>query len=181
MVLHSREFSVCPGTKTLRRWQGRVCFLRRFLTEDESWPDVSDEGLLLSLNDWLAPYLVKMDRLSHLVRVDLKGALFSMLSYQQHKALDALAPTHLAVPSGSRIPIDYGNPVPVLAVRLQEMFGLSQTPAVVGGRQPLLIHLLSAGRSPGADHPGSGGFLGDGLSSGEKRTQGPIPQTLLAR
>ncbi len=165
-----------PWNKTLRRWQGRVCFLRRFLTEDESWPDVSDEGLLLNLNDWLAPYLVKMDRVSHLVRVDLKGALFSMLTYQQHKALDALAPTHLAVPSGSRIPIDYGNPVPVLAVRLQEMFGLSQTPAVVGGRQPLLIHLLSPAGRPVQITQDLAGFWKTGYLQVKKELKGRYPK-----
>jgi ATP-dependent helicase HrpB len=88
-----------------------------------------------------------MTRLQDLARLDLKKALFRMLSYQQHHLLDELAPTHLTVPSGSRIPIDYSGEVPVLAVRLQEMFGLAQTPSIAGGRQPLLLHLLSpAGR-----------------------------------
>ena len=158
-----------------------VSFLRRLLTEDDTWPDVSDEGLASNLNQWLGPYVLNMDRLSQLARVDLKNALFGMLSYPQQKALDSLAPTHLTVPSGSRIPIDYDHPVPVLAVRLQEMFGLSVTPAVAGGRQPLLIHLLSPAGPAGTDHAGSGRFLEERLRCGQKGAERPVPQALLAR
>ena len=173
--ISQQGISCLPWTRTLRRWQARVCFLRRLLNE-ESLPDVSDEGLLSTLNDWLAPYLVNMDRLSHLVRVDLKGALFSMLSYQQRKALDALAPTHLAVPSGSRIPIDYEKHEPVLAVRLQEMFGLSQTPAVAGGRQPLLIHLLSPAGRPVQITRDLAGFWEAGYVQVKKELKGRYPK-----
>ena len=168
--------SCLPWNKTLRRWQERVCFLGCLLKEDETWPDVSNEGLLSNLNGWLASYVVNMDRLSHLVRLDLKGALFSMLSYQQHKALDALAPTHLAVPSGSRIPIDYGSPVPVLSVRLQEMFGLSETPAVAGGRQPLLIHLLSPAGRPVQITQDLAGFWETGYAAVKKELKGRYPK-----
>ena len=136
-----------PWTRALRHWQERVCFLRHLSAGGLDWPDVSSTGLEASLSRWLAPYLTAMARLSDLARVDLRSALFNLLPYQQHRQIDELAPTHLTVPSGSRIPIDYSGDVPVLAVRLQEMFGLGQTPRVAGGRQPLLIHLLSpAGR-----------------------------------
>jgi ATP-dependent helicase HrpB len=74
-----------PWKKELRRWQGRVSFLRNLLTEDDTWPDVSDEGLASNLEPWLATYLLNMDRLSDLARVDLKNALFGILSYQQQK------------------------------------------------------------------------------------------------
>ena len=169
--------SCLPWNKTLRRWQTRVCFLGRLLLKDDkTWPDISDGGLESNLNQWLSPYIVNMDRLRDLVRVDLKGALFSMLTYKQHKALDTLAPTHMEVPSGSRIPIDYGHSVPVLAVRLQEMFGLLQTPAVVGGRQPLLIHLLSPAGRPVQITRDLAGFWETGYIQVKKELKGRYPK-----
>jgi ATP-dependent helicase HrpB len=99
-----------------------------------------------------------------------------MLSYQQRQLMDELAPTHLTVPSGSRIPIDYSGEVPVLAVRLQEMFGLCQTPTVAGGRQPLLIHLLSpAGRSVQITQD-LAGFWQTGYSDVKKELKGRYPK-----
>ena len=165
-----------PWNKELRRWQGRVCFLKRLLKDEEPWPHVSDEGLESSLKQWLAPYLVNMDRLKDLVRVDLKGALFSILSYRQQKALDALAPTHMTVPSGSRIPIDYAAPIPVLAVRLQEVFGLLKTPTVAGGRQPLLIHLLSPAGRPVQITRDLQGFWKTGYIQVKKELKGRYPK-----
>jgi len=165
-----------PWGKQLRRWQGRVCFLRRLMTEDTTWPDVSDEGLESNLNRWLGPYVLNMDRLSDLARVDLKSALLSMLPYPQQKALDALAPTHLTVPSGSRVPIDYDNPVPVLAVRLQEMFGLATTPTVAGGRQSLLIHLLSPAGRPVQITQDLAGFWESGYLQVKKELKGRYPK-----
>ena len=165
-----------PWSRRLRRWQERVCFLRRLLKDDETWPDVSDEGLESNLVQWLAPYLANMDRLSNLNRLDLKGALLSMLTYERQKSLDALAPTHLVVPSGSRIPIDYGSLVPVLAVRLQEMFGLSKTPTVAGGRQPLLIHLLSPAGRPVQITRDLAGFWERGYIEVKKELKGRYPK-----
>jgi ATP-dependent helicase HrpB len=96
----------------------------------------------------LGPFLDRVTRRSQLARLDLTAAFKAMLSWEQQRRLDALAPTHVVAPSGSRVPIDYGaGDTPVLAVRLQEMFGLSDTPAVAAGQVPLLLHLLSpAGR-----------------------------------
>jgi len=165
-----------PWTKTLRSWQQRVCFLRRLSENQRKWPDVSDDGLNLHLRQWLAPYLTGMTRLRDLDRVELKAALFSMLPYPQHKQLDELAPTHLTVPSGSRIPIDYSGDVPVLAVRLQEMFGLNQTPSVAGGRQPLLIHLLSPASRPVQITRDLAGFWQTGYPQVKKELKGRYPK-----
>ncbi|HYG89420.1 MAG TPA: ATP-dependent helicase HrpB [Azospirillum sp.] len=135
-----------PWTDELRKWQARVSFLRRI--EGEEWPDVSDAALLENLGDWLAPFLSGVSRRAHLDRVDLSSALRALLPWAMQKRLDEEAPTHVAVPSGSRVPIDYAAEEPVLAVRLQEMFGLAETPLIAGGRVPLLLHLLSPARRP---------------------------------
>ncbi len=137
-----------PWTRILRTWQARVLLLRRLNAAAMEWPDVSDEALKNTLEDWLLPYLAGIVRGEHLQRLDLSSALFATLSWKHRQALDMLAPTHFTVPSGSRIPIDYTTgDTPVLAVRLQEMFGAAETPAIAGGKLPLLIHLLSpAGR-----------------------------------
>ena len=117
-----------------------------------------------------------MDRLRDLARVDLKGVFLGILPYHQQKSLDTLAPTHLVVPSGSRIPIDYGSLVPVLAVRLQEMFGLSKTPTVAGGRQPLLIHLLSPAGRPVQITGDMAGFWESGYIEVKKELKGRYPK-----
>jgi ATP-dependent helicase HrpB len=137
-----------PWTRHLREWQARVLLLRRLNAAGMEWPDVSDETLKNTLEDWLLPYLDGILRGEHLRRIDLSGALFAALSWKQRQDIDVLAPTHFTVPSGSRIPIDYTEgDAPVLAVRLQEMFGATETPAIAAGKLPLLIHLLSpAGR-----------------------------------
>ena len=165
-----------PWTKPLKRWQERVCFLRRISGDEQQWPDATDEGLASHPMQWLAPYLTGMTRLRDLNRVELKAALFSMLPYRQHQLLDELAPTHLAVPSGSRIPIDYSGDAPVLAVRLQEMFGLARTPSVAGGRQPLLIHLLSPAGRPVQITQDLAGFWQSGYQEVKKELKGRYPK-----
>ncbi|HKK05449.1 MAG TPA: ATP-dependent helicase HrpB [Gammaproteobacteria bacterium] len=138
-----------PWNKSLRAWRERVAFLHR--VEDSGrfgqWPDVSDAALLDTLETWLGPYLAGCTRRAHLAKVDLRAALTGLLDWQQQRALDELAPTHITVPTGSRIAVDYSGEEPVLAVKLQEMFGERDTPRINGGRVPVLLHLLSpAGR-----------------------------------
>lgn len=137
---------VLPWTDQLRAWQARVQFLRRI--EGTRWPDVGDEHLLATLEDWLAPFLGGMSRLTHLQKLPLQAALHSLLPYELQRGLETHAPTHVAVPSGSRIAVDYSADPPVLAVRLQEMFGMRETPRLAGGRVPVLLHLLSPARRP---------------------------------
>ena len=131
------------GAQSVRR---RLAFLHNV---DASWPEVSDATLTGTLGDWLAPYVGRARSLADLARVDLGGALLSQLPWDRRSAMDDWAPTHLTVPSGSRIPVDYSDPAaPVLAVRLQEMFGLADTPRIAGGRVPLTVHLLSPAHRP---------------------------------
>jgi ATP-dependent helicase HrpB len=135
-----------PWSDAARRLRERMAFLRR---QDSSWPDVSDEALGASPNTWLAPHLSGLRRLDDLQRLDLVEILMNLLDWKQRAALDELAPTHVVVPSGSRIPIDYGDPdAPIVAVRLQEMFGCTDTPRIARGRVPLTVHLLSPAHRP---------------------------------
>jgi ATP-dependent helicase HrpB len=131
------------GTAQLRE---RIAFLHR---HDPSWPDVSDAALAGGVAEWLGPYVYGMTRLDEVQRIDLTEILLGMLGWERRTAVDELAPSHLEVPSGSRIPIDYADPdAPVLAARLQELFGMTETPRVAGGRVPLTIHLLSPAHRP---------------------------------
>jgi ATP-dependent helicase HrpB len=135
-----------PWTDDLARWRERVAFVR---THDEGWPDLSDTSLVASLEEWLGPFLEGVSRRDHLARVDLAAALKTLVPWDRQRDLDRLAPTHIEVPSGSHVPVDYANPAePTLSVRLQEMFGLSDTPRIAGGRVPLTVHLLSPARRP---------------------------------
>jgi ATP-dependent helicase HrpB len=136
-----------PWTDDLETLRARTAFARK-LEPDADWPDLSDETLTATLENWLQPFLKGVTRASDFPRIDLSSALHAIFDWQLKKRLDALAPTHIEVPSGSTIPIDYTSEAPVLAVRLQEMFGLADTPTVGNGRVPLTLHLLSPARRP---------------------------------
>lgn len=137
-----------PWTTEARAWQARVVCLRAWLPE-EAWPDVSDPLLLETLEQWLAPYLGGITRRAHLTRIDLLAALRSQLDWSRGTRLDEMAPTHLGVPSGARHALEYvPGQSPVLAVKLQEMFGLADTPRIAAGRVPVTLHLLSPARRP---------------------------------
>jgi ATP-dependent helicase HrpB len=125
--------------------RARLAFLRRL---DGRWPDVSDAALDAGLERWLRPWVEGLRQLADLGRIDLEQALRQMVPWERRNDLERLAPSHVQVPSGSRIQVDYTDPAaPVLAVRLQELFGAAETPAVGAGGVPLTLHLLSpAGR-----------------------------------
>jgi len=136
-----------PWSKAASQLRRRLQFMHQL--EPELWPDVSDQALLNSALDWLGPHLYGIRSIQELKSMQLTAILESMLTWEQKRELDELVPTHLVVPSGSRIPIDYSDvAAPVLAVRLQEMFGLERTPTIGRGRIPLTIHLLSPAHRP---------------------------------
>lgn len=129
-----------------QRLRERLAFLRGW---DGAWPDVGDGALRDSLDEWLLPRLVGVRTRAEVERLDPGAMLLELLTWEQRRALDMLAPTHVTVPTGSRIAVDYGDPqAPALAVRLQELFGLADTPRVAGGAVPLTLHLLSPARRP---------------------------------
>jgi ATP-dependent helicase HrpB len=146
--IRAEGLPVLPWNKASDSLRARVAFLRRVEGEAAGWPDLSDAGLLARLADWLGPHLDGMTRRAQLRGLDLAAALEAQLDWAQKRRLDEGAPTHLAVPTGSRLALDYASgESPVLAVRLQEMFGCRATPTVAWGRVPVLLQLLSpAGR-----------------------------------
>ena len=135
-----------PWTEALRQWQARLMLLR--MLEPDTWPDVSDAHLLATVQDLLGPLLERVSTQADLQRIDLAAALAALLPWPLPRELERLAPQRIDVPSGSSVEIDYTQSPPVLAVKLQEMFGCAETPRIAGGRVPLLIHLLSPARRP---------------------------------
>ncbi|WP_417791650.1 ATP-dependent helicase HrpB [Stutzerimonas xanthomarina] len=150
-LVRRKGLELLPWTPELRQWQARISLLRQLdlvVGADSAWPDVSDDALLARLEDWLLPYLGKVSRLAHFAQLDLKAMLATLLPWPLPQRLDELAPVSIGVPSGSRVRLDYSESPPVLAVRLQELFGLADTPRIAGGRQPVKLHLLSPARRP---------------------------------
>ncbi|SFL09431.1 ATP-dependent helicase HrpB [Lysobacter sp. cf310] len=145
-----------PWTESLSQWRARVRSLRAWLPElagEQGLPDLSDAALMADLDEWLKPALSGKTRLDALSESELGDALRSRLDWSWRQRIDALAPTRIVVPSGMERRIDYaydeqgGAAAPVLAVKLQELFGLADTPRIADGRVPLTLHLLSpAGR-----------------------------------
>ncbi|MFG1427324.1 ATP-dependent helicase HrpB [Roseixanthobacter glucoisosaccharinicivorans] len=138
-----------PWTAALAQWRDRVEFLRHAEGEAQGWPDLSDTTLAASADAWLAPFLDGKSSLAQIGAGDLGNALHALLPYALTARLEAEAPTHFDAPSGSRLPIDYENPEgPLLAVRVQELFGLTRHPAIAGGKVPLILSLLSPAHRP---------------------------------
>jgi len=150
-LVRRKGLNLLTWTPELRQWQARVALLRQLdldKTGQSEWPDLSDEALLVNLEGWLQPYLGKVSRLSHFTALDLSSMLRNQLPWPLPQRLDEWAPAHLAVPSGSHIRLDYSENPPILAVRLQELFGLADTPRIAQGRQQVKLHLLSPARRP---------------------------------
>ena len=141
-----RQRGSLPWSEEDRQLLGRLRLLQRTL--GAPWPALSDEALLDSLEDWLGPHLQGLNRLEQVDRLPLGRLLLESLDWSLQQQLAQLAPTHLGVPSGNRIALDYTGPEPVLAVKLQELFGLQHTPTLVQGRVSVLLHLLSPARRP---------------------------------
>jgi ATP-dependent helicase HrpB len=137
---------VLPFSPAASRLRERMAFV---YAHDESWPDVSVAALSASLAEWAGPYLDGVRTWGQLASVDWHDALQSLMPWPQRSALERLAPTHLEVPSGSRIALDYREPTaPVLAVKLQEVFGWTSTPMLMDGRVSLTLQLLSPAQRP---------------------------------
>lgn len=151
-LVRRKGIELLPWNPELRQWQARVELLRQLDIQqgqaESKWPDLSDAQLIETLETWLTPYLGKVTRLSHFGQLDLSSIVRNLLPWPLPQELETQAPQVIQVPSGSGIRIDYSQHPPVLAVRLQELFGLSETPRIAQGRQLLTLHLLSPARRP---------------------------------
>ncbi|MGH7713507.1 MAG: ATP-dependent helicase HrpB [Gemmatimonadaceae bacterium] len=140
------DFRMLTWTKDATALRDRMAFLH---AHDNSWLDMSNEGLRNSADAWLISQLTGVRRLAEIQRIPVAESLTQLLSWQQRAQLDQLAPVSFVTPSGFRARIDYSNATaPVLPVKLQEMFGLTSTPRVLAGRVPLTLHLLSPSQRP---------------------------------
>jgi ATP-dependent helicase HrpB len=153
MLAGVRELGLAalPWDREARDLQARIGFLRAAPARSGAppWPAVADPALESSLESWLAPWLEGVTRREHLARVPLVKALRALLTFEQQRGLDERAPANLAMPSGSRVRVDYsGDDAPAVAVRLQEVFGLAATPRIDGARVPVTLRLLSPAQRP---------------------------------
>ncbi|AMN47898.1 ATP-dependent helicase HrpB [Steroidobacter denitrificans] len=162
-----------PWSREARSLQRRLMFARRM--DVSIGPDVSDAVLGAQLEDWLSPWLSGMSRREHLARLDLHAILMSLLDWNAQQRLAHLAPSHLEVPSGSRIPIDYSGDAPSVAVRLQEVFGLHVTPTIAG-RVPLTLQLLSPAGRPVQVTRDLASFWAHGYLEVKKELKGRYPK-----
>jgi ATP-dependent helicase HrpB len=138
-----------PWTRDARDLQARIEFVRRLEPDSDVWPAVSDAALAASPEVWLAPWLDGVTRRDHLARLSMPEILRALLPWDKQRKLDELAPTHLQVPSGSNIRIDYvDDSAPAVSVKLQEVFGLDTTPRIGNGRVPITFKLLSPAQRP---------------------------------
>ncbi|WP_188397258.1 ATP-dependent helicase HrpB [Sporomusa sp. GT1] len=138
--------SILPWTKAAQQLRQRLLFAGQ---QTEGWPDVSDEKLLATLENWLGPYVYGLTSRAELAKLNVAAILENLLTWQQRQELDEYAPTHVVVPSGRQIAINYSNPLcPILAVKLQELFGLKETPCIAGGKVALTLELLSPAQRP---------------------------------
>ena len=175
--IHKYGLDVLSFDHLLQQWRARVMWIRRIVEPQSDWPDLSDEALLQTLDHWLSPYVAGITTLDRMKRLDLTTPLQALLTYEQHRRLDRLAPTHVTVPSGSRLRIDYERAeVPILEVRLQEMFGCQETPRVAGGKIPVMLHLLSPAKRPVQVTQDLGGFWKRTYQDVRKELRGRYPK-----
>lgn len=172
--LRQRGLAVLPWTEAATALRERLAFLHRAL--GNPWPDVSDQALSESVESWLGPELARIRGVRDLRRIDVLAALRRLLPWPEAGRLDELAPERVQVPSGSSVRIDYAGDQPVLAVRLQEVFGWAAAPRVADGRVPLLLHLLTPARRPAAVTADLASFWANGYPPVRAELRGRYPK-----
>lgn len=176
-LVRRRGLNILSWSGEAKQWRARVELMRSLDPDAEpNWPDVSDAGLLQTLDIWLLPYLSKVTRLTQLQELDTGAMLSGLLSWPQPKRLDEQLPLRYRVPSGSNIAIDYQQSPPVLAVKLQEMFGSTQTPSIAQGRIQLMLHLLSPAKRPLQVTQDLVGFWAGSYDAVKKEMKGRYPK-----
>jgi ATP-dependent helicase HrpB len=174
-AVRTKGLDSLPWTPEARQWCARVGLLAEQYPGD--WPDTGHDALLASLDTWLGPFLAGLQRWSDLARLNLLQALTSLLDYQQQQQLETLAPRTLTIPTGQKITLDYTpDHGPVLAAKLQALFGWTETPRVAGGQVPVVIHLLSPARRPLAVTSDLAGFWRNAYPEVRKDMRGRYPK-----
>lgn len=175
-ALKTERFDALPWTKRIRSLVGRVDFLRHH-DPDGQWPDMSPDALRVNLDQWLGPFLTGITRRSQIDETLLMNALKSWLPPHGIRELDVLAPERIEVPSGRSLALDYEGPdAPVLEVRVQEMFGSTRTPAVLKGRVPVTLRLLSPSNRPAQTTSDLAGFWKNSYHLVRKDLRGRYPK-----
>lgn len=173
--IHELGLNALPWSDAANQLRTRMQFAHQHDKHaSANWPNVSDEHLLNSLHDWLAPWLTGINRRTQLQQLDMHQVLVALLNWNQQQRLNEIAPTHLRVPSGSMIAIDYSGATPTLSVRLQEVFGMTETPRV--GGVPVLMELLSPARRPVQVTQDLASFWARGYHDVKKDLKGRYPK-----
>ena len=177
-LVRRKGLELLPWTPELKSWCARIELLRKKLDKNQGdvWPEMSNKGLLSDMEDWLLPYLDEVSHINHFKKLDLKALLATRLPWPLPQQLDTLAPERIQVPSGSKILIDYTQTPPILAVKLQEMFGQQDTPTIANGKVKLLIHLLSPARRPLQVTQDLAGFWKSSYQDVKKEMKGRYPK-----
>ncbi|WP_338109469.1 ATP-dependent helicase HrpB [Pseudomaricurvus alkylphenolicus] len=175
-LVRKRGLTLLNWPEEVLQWRARVQLLRQLDDNSSQWPDVSDEGLLATMEDWLAPYLDKVTKLDHFKSLDVGSMLAGLLPWPLPQTLDEQAPLRLKVPSGSTAALDYQQSPPVLAVKLQEMFGCTDTPTIANGRVKVMLHLLSPARRPLQVTQDLAGFWAGSYELVKKEMKGRYPK-----
>ncbi len=163
-------------SKDARQFQGRVALMRKVFPQ-EMWPDLSDDYLISTLEEWLLPSLDGIRSSQDIAALEVLPALKTRLTWQQKSRLDELAPVSIIVPSGNHIKLDYtSGETPILAVKLQEMFGLDDTPVIANSRVKVLLHLLSPARRPVQITQDLKGFWQTGYQQVKRELKGRYPK-----
>lgn len=175
-AIRKKGLESLPWTDSSRQWCARVQLLAQ-TCPDDGWPDAREEVLLAGLEQWLGPFMAGMASWSDLRRLDLLAALNSLLDYPQQQQLQTLAPVALTIPTGQQVRLDYtADNGPVLAAKLQALFGWTETPKVAGGRVAVVIHLLSPAQRPLAVTADLASFWRNVYPEVRKDTRGRYPK-----
>ncbi len=176
-VIRNKKMRILPWDKGSHSVIQRVAFAKYHDTEITNWPDLSESWLLENLENWLLPYLAGKQSLAGLQDLKIDEILTSLLDWEQQSRLKSFAPTRVTVPTGSDIRLDYSDiHSPVLAVRLQEMFGQADVKKVAGGKVAISIHLLSPARRPAQITQDLAGFWKNTYADVKKDLKGQYPR-----
>jgi len=173
--LQAEDLAPLTRNAELVQWCARIELLRS-LEPQQGWPEVNDAALKKNLLEWLGPWLQEVNTLQDFKKLDLRAILSGQLPWELQQRLEQQAPKRLDVPSGSSIKIDYTQSPPVLAVKLQEMFGCEETPTVADGRVALVVHLLSPAGRPLQITQDLAGFWRSSYHAVKKDMKGRYPK-----